>query len=168
MHPEPKYTKLEKVGEGTYATVYKGRNVLTGELVALKEIKINPDEGAPSTALREIALLKKLVHPNIIPILDVIHTDRLLTLVFECMDGDLKNYLERRNGIIQPATIKSFMFQLLNGLAYCHEQKIMHRDLKPQNLLLNVRGLLKIGDFGLARVYGIPVTAFSSEVVTLW
>ena len=84
------------------------------------------------------------------------------------MDGDLKNYLERRSGIVQPATIKSFMFQLLNGLAYCHEQKIMHRDLKPQNLLLNVRGLLKIGDFGLARVYGIPVTAFSSEVVTLW
>ena len=168
MHPEPKYVKLEKLGEGTYASVFKGRNIATGETVALKEIRINADEGAPSTALREIALLKKLTHQNIIQIRDVVHTERLLTIVFEHMDIDLKQYLDKRKGHLPTATIKTFMYQLLCGLAYCHEQKILHRDLKPQNLLINGRGQLKIADFGLARVYGIPVNAFSSEVVTLW
>jgi len=71
-------------------------------------------------------------------------------------------------GALDPATIKSFMYQLLKGIAFCHEARVLHRDLKPQNLLINNRGQLKLADFGLARAFGIPVNTFSNEVVTLW
>ena len=80
-----KYEKLQKIGEGTYANVYRARNLRTGALVALKEIHLAPEEGTPSTALREIAFMKELRHPNIVHLLEVIHTERQLTLVFECL-----------------------------------------------------------------------------------
>lgn len=168
MHIDAKYIKLEKLGEGTYANVFKGTNIHTNETVALKEIKINAEEGAPSTALREIALLKRIQHPNIIRIWDVIHSEKVLTLVFEFLECDLKRWMDTKKGSLSCSCIRGIMLQLLAGLSHCHSHKIMHRDLKPQNLLLTGRGELKIGDFGLARVYGIPVAGFSSEVVTLW
>jgi len=64
--------------------------------------------------------------------------------------------------------VKSFVFQLLQGLAYCHDRRVLHRDLKPQNLLINKEGQLKLADFGLARAFGLPVKSYSHEVVTLW
>ncbi|KAL7752717.1 negative regulator of the PHO system [Sorochytrium milnesiophthora] len=165
-----RYTKSEKLGEGTYATVYKGKNRLTGELVALKEISLDAEEGAPSTAIREISLMKELKHVNIVRLHDVIHTESKLLLVFECMDQDLKKFMDTHgnNGALEPALIKSFMYQLLRGIGFCHENRVLHRDLKPQNLLINSRGELKLADFGLARAFGIPVNTFSNEVVTLW
>ncbi|KAI7899902.1 serine/threonine-protein kinase pef1 [Cokeromyces recurvatus] len=170
--PDQKYTRSEKLGEGTYATVYKGKNKVTGDIVALKEIHLDPEEGAPSTAIREISLMKELKHPNIVRLFDVIHTENKLTLVFEYMDQDLKKYMDaalRSNlGALDVNTIKSFLYQLLRGIAYCHENRVLHRDLKPQNLLINKHHQLKIGDFGLARAFGIPVNTFSNEVVTLW
>ncbi|CAO3600913.1 unnamed protein product [Absidia cylindrospora] len=72
------------------------------------------------------------------------------------------------HGTLEQTAIQQFMFQLLRGIAYCHENRVLHRDLKPQNLLINKRGELKLGDFGLARAFGIPVNTFSNEVVTLW
>ena len=84
-----RYTKLEKLGEGTYAAVYKGKNRLTGDTVALKEIQLDPEEGAPSTAIREISLMKELRHENIVKLYDVIHTERTLTLIFEFMVSDV-------------------------------------------------------------------------------
>ncbi|NXP71198.1 CDK5 kinase, partial [Ramphastos sulfuratus] len=63
---------------------------------------------------------------------------------------------------------QSFMYQLLKGLAFCHSRNVLHRDLKPQNLLINRNGELKLADFGLARAFGIPVRCYSAEVVTLW
>ncbi|CEG67305.1 hypothetical protein G6F70_006669 [Rhizopus microsporus] len=167
-NPETRYTRLEKLGEGTYATVYKGKSRITGETVALKEIHLDPEEGAPSTAIREISLMKELKHTNIIRLLDVIHTESKLILVSEYMDQDLKKFMDARQGNLDTATIKSFMYQLLKGIAYCHENRVLHRDLKPQNLLINKHGELKLGDFGLARAFGIPVNTFSNEVVTLW
>lgn len=167
------FKQLEKLGNGTYATVYKGLNKATGEYIALKEVKLDSEEGTPSTAIREISLMKELKHENIVALYDVIHTENKLTLVFEYMDNDLKKYMDSRTIGNQPKglelhLVKYFQWQLFEGLSFCHENKILHRDLKPQNLLINKKGQLKIGDFGLARAFGIPVNTFSSEVVTLW
>ncbi|KAL2188431.1 Pkinase-domain-containing protein [Thermothelomyces heterothallicus CBS 203.75] len=164
------FQQLEKLGEGTYATVFKGRNRQTGELVALKEIHLDSEEGTPSTAIREISLMKELKHENIVALHDVIHTENKLMLVFEYMDGDLKKYMDTQGdrGALKPPVIKSFMYQLLKGIDFCHKNRVLHRDLKPQNLLINSKGQLKLGDFGLARAFGIPVNTFSNEVVTLW
>ncbi|KAI6709558.1 negative regulator of the PHO system [Marssonina coronariae] len=168
-HPSS-FQQLEKLGEGTYATVFKGRNRQTGELVALKEIHLDSEEGTPSTAIREISLMKELKHESIVSLHDVIHTENKLMLVFEYMDKDLKKYMDTvgDRGALPPATIKSFMHQLLLGIDFCHTNRVLHRDLKPQNLLINNKGQLKLGDFGLARAFGIPVNTFSNEVVTLW
>jgi serine/threonine protein kinase len=114
--------------------------------------------------------MKELKHENIVSLYDVIHTENKLMLVFEHMDKDLKKYMDTRGdrGALDAATIKSFMYQLLRGIAFCHENRVLHRDLKPQNLLINSKGQLKLADFGLARAFGIPVNTFSNEVVTLW
>lgn len=150
--------------------VFKGRNRQTGEFVALKEIHLDSEEGTPSTAIREISLMKELKHENIVGLHDVIHTENKLMLVFDYMDGDLKKYMDTKGdrGALHPDLIKSFMYQLLKGVDFCHKNKVLHRDLKPQNLLINSIGQLKVGDFGLARAFGIPVNTFSNEVVTLW
>jgi cyclin-dependent kinase len=98
-----------------------------------------------------------------------VHTEKKLTLVFEFLDQDLKKYLDACGDKgIEPFTIKSFLYQLLKGLAYCHQHRVLHRDLKPQNLLINMEGELKLADFGLARAFGIPVRSYTHEVVTLW
>ncbi|KAK3853208.1 hypothetical protein Pcinc_040238 [Petrolisthes cinctipes] len=120
-----KYEKLEKIGEGTYGTVFKAKNRETQEI------------GVPSSALREICLLKELKHKNIVRLHDVLHSDKKLTLVFEHCDQDLKKYFDSLNGEIDPDIVKSFLFQLLRGLEFCHSRNVLHRDLKPQNLLIN-------------------------------
>ena len=164
-----RYQKLEKVGEGTYGVVYKARDRMTGEIVALKRIRLEAeDEGIPGTAIREIALLKELQHPNIVRLFDVEYTERKLTLVFEYLDYDLKKYLDQVEGGLETATTASFLYQLCRGIAACHRAKALHRDLKPQNLLISREGELKLADFGLARSFGIPVRAYTHEVVTLW
>ncbi|KAJ2613738.1 cyclin-dependent kinase 5 [Coemansia sp. RSA 1365] len=164
-----KYQKIEKLGEGTYGIVYKAQNRETNEVVALKRIRLdNEEEGVPCTAIREISLLKELKHPNIVGLFDVLHTEKKLTLVFEFMDSDLKKFVDAFGGDLDPLTVKHLLYQLLCGIAYCHRNRVLHRDLKPQNLLINKRGDLKLGDFGLARAFGIPVRSYSHEVVTLW
>jgi serine/threonine protein kinase len=134
MATTDRYSRLDKLGEGTYATVYKGKNRQTGEIIALKEIRLNEEEGAPSTAIREISLMKELRHQNIVRLLDVIHTEDRLILVFEFMDQDLKRYMESvgQNGALPAPSIRSLMWQLLSGLAFCHDNRVLHRDLKPQ------------------------------------
>lgn len=157
------YVKLDKLGEGTYATVYKGRSKLTENLVALKEIRLEHEEGAPCTAIREVSLLRDLKHANVVTLHDIVHTPQCLTLVFEYLDRDLKQYLDDCGSVISMHNVK-----LLRGLAFCHRHKVLHRDLKPQNLLLSRRGDLKLADFGLARAKSIPTKTYSNEVVTLW
>ncbi|XP_076034699.1 cyclin-dependent kinase 18-like [Oratosquilla oratoria] len=162
------YTKLDKLGEGTYATVYKGRSRLTDNLVALKEIRLEHEEGAPCTAIREVSLLKDLKHANIVTLHDIVHTDKSLTLVFEYLDRDLKQYMDECGAQLSLNNVKIFLFQLLRGLSYCHQRRVLHRDLKPQNLLINDKGELKLADFGLARAKSVPTKTYSNEVVTLW
>ncbi|WVF67075.1 cyclin-dependent kinase 1 [Kwoniella sp. CBS 6097] len=166
------YTKLEKVGEGTYGVVYKARDLSTGNLVALKKIRLEAeDEGVPSTSIREISLLKELSKDdNIVKLLDIVHSDAKLYLVFEFLDMDLKKYMDTigdKDGL-GPPMVKKFTYQLVKGLYFCHAHRILHRDLKPQNLLINKEGNLKIADFGLARAFGIPLRTYTHEVVTLW
>lgn len=138
-------------------------------IVALKKIRLdNENEGVPVTAIREIAILKELHHPNIVQLIDVVHSEQKLTLVFEYLDrGDLHSYMDH-NGKLSYRTIVSFLYQLLKGLVYCHAKSILHRDLKPHNLLINRHGELKLADFGLARAFAIPVKKMTHEVVTLW
>ncbi|CAN6442564.1 unnamed protein product [Victoria cruziana] len=165
------YEKVEKIGEGTYGVVYRARDRLTNTTIALKKIRLEQeDEGVPSTALREISLLKELQHGNVVRLQDVVHSDKRLYLVFEYLDLDLKKHMDSCPELAKnPQLIKIFLYQMLRGIAYCHSRRILHRDLKPQNLLIDRRtNALKLADFGLARAFGIPVRTYTHEVVTLW
>ncbi|CAN9140221.1 unnamed protein product [Alternaria alternata] len=186
------YQKLEKVGEGTYGVVYKARDLTTKDqrIVALKKIRLEAeDEGVPSTAIREISLLKEMNDPNIVRLLNIVHADgHKLYLVFEFLDLDLKKYMEalpvsqggrgkalpEGSGLAGQALsmddkmVKKFMMQLCQGVRYCHAHRVLHRDLKPQNLLIDKDCNLKLADFGLARAFGVPLRTYTHEVVTLW
>ncbi|CAD5209615.1 unnamed protein product [Bursaphelenchus xylophilus] len=162
------YKRLETIGSGSYATVYKTQNRMSGQFFALKEIKLQPQEGLPFTAIREISLLKGLKHTNIIRLYQIVHQPHALVLIFEYMKTDLSKYMDNFKNGLDPFRTKLFLFQLLRGLAFCHERKILHRDLKPQNLLVSETGELKLADFGLARAQSVPSKTFSHDVVTLW
>jgi cyclin-dependent kinase len=176
---------------GTYGVVYKALDLLhNGRVVALKKIRLEAeDEGVPSTAIREISLLKEMNDPNIVRLLNIVHADgHKLYLVFEFLDLDLKKYMEALpvsdggRGKALPdgsgpdlgrlglgdAMVKKFMSQLCEGVRYCHSHRVLHRDLKPQNLLIDREGNLKLADFGLARAFGVPLRTYTHEVVTLW
>ncbi|XP_027318272.1 cyclin-dependent kinase 1 [Anas acuta] len=165
------YTKIEKIGEGTYGVVYKGRHKITGQVVAMKKIRLeNEEEGVPSTAIREISLLKELQHPNIVCLQDVLMQDSRLYLIFEFLSMDLKKYLDTipSGQYLDRSRVKSYLYQILQGIVFCHSRRVLHRDLKPQNLLIDDKGVIKLADFGLARAFGIPVRVYTHEVVTLW
>ncbi|XP_008418810.1 cyclin-dependent kinase 15 isoform X5 [Poecilia reticulata] len=162
------YLSLEKLGEGAFASVYKGISRINGQLVALKVIRMKTDEGIPFTAIREASLLKHLKHANIVLLHDIIHTRETLTFVFEYVQTDLAQYMTQHPGGLHSHNVRIFMFQLLRALSYIHGHRILHRDLKPHNLLISYLGELKLADFGLARSKSIPAQNFSSEVVTLW
>eukprot|EP01123_Difflugia_compressa_P000597 TRINITY_DN106_c0_g1_i2.p1 TRINITY_DN106_c0_g1~~TRINITY_DN106_c0_g1_i2.p1 ORF type:complete len:295 (-),score=46.15 TRINITY_DN106_c0_g1_i2:322-1206(-) len=163
-----RYEKLQKIGEGTYGVVYKAKDKTDGRFIALKKIRLeHEDEGVPSTAIREISVLKELQHPNIVSLLDVVNMPNKLYLVFEFLDQDLKKYMDSIPHF-DPLLVKSYFKQLLEGLVYCHRRRVLHRDLKPQNLLIDRKGFLKLADFGLARAVCIPVRPYTHEVITLW
>lgn len=165
----PKYQLIQKIGEGTYGVVYKAKDRVTGRFMALKKIRLDAeDEGVPSTSIREISLLKELDHPNVVKLEDVLHCKNRLFLVFEFLDYDLKRYLDSVKKDIEPLLIKSYLYQLLLSIFFCHSRRILHRDLKPQNLLMDRSGKLKLADFGLARAFGVPLRTYTHEVVTLW
>ena len=170
MKPKEKYIRTTKLGEGTYGVVYRAKDQKGQEIYALKKIRLQAEEeGIPSTAIREISLLKELNHINIVKLYEVLHSVKKLTLVFEYVEQDLKKIIDSTNGKgLEMKYVKSFLYQLLKGVDYIHKYKVLHRDLKPQNLLINKDNVLKIGDFGLARGYGIPVKNYTNEVVTLW
>ncbi|XP_044261856.1 cyclin-dependent kinase 2-like [Tribolium madens] len=174
MNTLDKFIKLGTAGEGTYGIVYKAKNKVTGKSVALKRIKLEKfskndyTEGVPSTAIREIAILKGLRHSAIIELQDVMYTSDKLYLVFEYLDLDLRRYLDGSTKPLEKELIRNYMKQLCEGLAYLHTQRILHRDIKPQNLLVDKEGHIKIADFGLSRCFSIPTKPYTHEVVTMW
>jgi len=163
------YDIMERLGEGNYGKVYKARCRHTGQLKALKQMKFGSEDGVPSTAMREIAILKGLSHENIVELNDVFCKPGELVFVFELLDSDLKKYMKSLGGQLQPVQVRDFACQMLKGIEFCHSNRIIHRDLKPQNLLIDNKSLvLKIADFGLARAFTLPIPQYTHEVVTLW
>ncbi|CAD6993831.1 cyclin-dependent kinase 2 [Ceratitis capitata] len=163
------FKKMIKIGEGTYGIVYKARDTKTGKDVALKKIRLDSEtEGVPSTAIREISLLKDLTHKNIVQLFDIVVADSSLYMVFEYLNMDMKKLMDKKKEIFTPKLVKSYMHQLLDALCFCHTNRILHRDLKPQNLLVDSVGNIKLADFGLARAFNVPMRAYTHEVVTLW
>lgn len=118
--------------------------------------------------MREISLLKQMKHHSIVQLFDVIVAEGCLYMVFEYLDMDLKKLMDRKKILLTNELIKSYMFQLLQAIEYCHMNRILHRDLKPQNLLINCHGHIKLADFGLARTFNLPLRNYTHEVVTLW
>ncbi|KAF8065687.1 hypothetical protein N665_1164s0003 [Sinapis alba] len=166
------YEKLDKIGQGTYSSVYKARDLETGKIVAMKKVRfVNMDPESVRFMAREILILRKLDHPNVMK-LEGLVTSRLsssLYLVFEYMEHDLAGLAATPGIKFSESQIKCYMQQLFRGLEHCHRRGILHRDIKGSNLLVNNEGVLKIGDFGLANFYrGDGDMQLTSRVVTLW
>lgn len=166
------FQKLEKIGEGTYGVVYKAREKKTERIVALKKIRLeNENEGIPATTIREILLLKNLKHSTIVELSDVIYNNNKMYLVFEYVELDLRRYLDKLyddGQKVDDCTVRKLFQQLLTAMEHCHSRNIFHRDLKPQNILINGAGDIKLADFGLGRAAGVPLRTYTTEVVTLW
>ena len=166
-----RYQVISKLGEGAYGKVYLAEDLKNKNLkVAVKQLKSsNVEEGVPISSLREISLLKELNHINIVKLMDVVHLQNNIVLVFEYVETDLKILLKKNNNKgLEPKLYKSFLYQLLKGIQHIHRMKILHRDIKSENLLISKDNKLKITDFGLARGYGLPIKNFRNDVVSLW
>nr|CAD1837482.1 unnamed protein product [Ananas comosus var. bracteatus] len=165
------FERLNKIDEGTYGVVYRARDKKTGEVVALKKVKMEKErEGFPLTSLREINILLSFHHPSIVDVKEVVVGSSLdsIFMVMEYMEHDLKGLMETMKQPFSQSEVKCLMLQLLEGVKYLHDNWVLHRDLKTSNILLNNRGELKICDFGLARQYGSPLKPYTQLVVTLW
>ncbi|XP_011262301.2 cyclin-dependent kinase 11B isoform X1 [Camponotus floridanus] len=165
---------LNRIEEGTYGVVYRARDKRTEEIVALKRLKMEKEkEGFPITSLREINTLLKAQHPNIVTVREIVvgsNMDKIF-IVMDYVEHDLKSLMEtmkQKKQVFIPGEVKCLMQQLLRAVAHLHDNWILHRDLKTSNLLLSHRGILKVGDFGLAREYGSPLRQYTPIVVTLW
>ncbi|PSR92901.1 Cell division control protein, partial [Actinidia chinensis var. chinensis] len=162
------YEQLETIGSGSFGEVYKCHDREKNTLVSMKRILFRyQDDGVPGSVIREVALLKELDHPNIISLLDVLDAEKWVDLVFEYLEMDLWRFMATYPLIAKdPKLIKSFLYQILSGLANCHSHKTLHRDLKPRNLMVDVdKKIVKIADFGLARPVDAPV-AFTYRVLS--
>ncbi|KAG2484596.1 hypothetical protein HYH03_016637 [Edaphochlamys debaryana] len=171
------YVRVGALGTGAYGAVHKAVHRETGELTAIKQIKMT-EYGMCEATVREISTLRELDHPNVVKLRDVISSvaSKYCYLVLELLECDLHTYLQARPEASELRQVKSVMYQVLSGLRHAHSRGIMHRDLKPQNLLVGADGAggrvkVKIADFGLARGYLPEVdqaAAYTDWVVTLY
>lgn len=165
---------LNRIEEGTYGVVYRAKDKRTDEIVALKRLKMEKEkEGFPITSLREINTLLKGQHPNIVTVREIVvgsNMDKIF-IVMDYVEHDLKSLMDtmkHKKQFFLPGEVKCLLQQLLRAVAHLHDNWILHRDLKTSNLLLSHKGILKVGDFGLAREYGSPLKNYTPIVVTLW
>ncbi|XP_009385619.3 probable serine/threonine-protein kinase At1g54610 [Musa acuminata AAA Group] len=166
------FEKLDKIGQGTYSTVYRARDHETGKFVALKKVRfVNMDPESVRFMAREIHVLRRLDHPNVIKLEGIVASQKScnLYLVFEYMEHDLAGLAAKPGVKFTEPQVKCYTQQLLEGLVHCHSRGVLHRDIKGSNLLIDDNGILKIADFGLATLFNPeqkqPLT---SRVVTLW
>lgn len=165
---------LNRIEEGTYGVVYRAKCLETGEIVALKRLKMEKEkEGFPITSLREVNTLMKAPHENIVRIKEIVVGNSMdkIYIVMEYVEHDLKSLMDTmksRKKVFSLGETKCLLIQLLRAITHLHDNWILHRDLKTSNLLLSHQGILKVGDFGLAREYGSPLKPYTSIVVTLW
>ncbi|WAQ84180.1 hypothetical protein PtA15_4A632 [Puccinia triticina] len=177
---QDRYAILGFISSGTYGKVYKARpRDAPGAAVAIKKFKPDRDgeasyTGISQSACREIMLNREIGHENLTALQEVMLQDKAIYLVFEYCEHDflqiIHHHSQTRSAIPEP-TLKALLFQLLNGLAYLHANWIVHRDLKPANILVTERGVVKIGDLGLARSFHSPIQSlYASDkvVVTIW
>jgi len=167
-----RYERLNHIEEGSYGVVFRARDKETGEIVALKKIKMDHEKnGFPITSLREIHTLMMARHENIVHVREIVVGDTLtqIFIVMDFIEHDLKTLLSTMRTPFLASEVKTILLQLLSATALCHNNWIIHRDLKTSNLLMNNRGQIKVADFGLARTYGDPPMGDMTQlVVTLW
>jgi cyclin-dependent kinase 7 len=175
MSERSKYIKGKKIGSGQYADVFEATLVTDRKkLFAIKKIKIaaeSADVGISYDSLREIRFLQELNHPNIIKLHAVFSTkDQNLNLVLEHLpQGDLLVLVQdTQRTRYTPADVKSWMMMMMRGVWFCHQNFILHRDIKPNNLLIAANGEIKLADFGLARSFADPYAEMTSQVITSW
>ena len=165
------FEKLNRIGEGTYGIVYRAKDTKTGEIVALKKMRMEREkDGIPVSGLREITILLACDHENIVKMREIA-VGRSLESMFLVMiycEQDLASLLDNMQTPFTESQVKCIMKQVFRGLRYLHSNFIVHRDLKVSNLLMTDKGCVKIADFGLARYYGLPLKPMTPKVVTLW
>lgn len=167
------YQRIHQVGEGTYGKVYKAKNTLTDEYVALKKLRLESErEGFPITALREIKLLQLFDHKNIVGLLEMMVEHNQIYMVLDYLDHDLTGLLTLPDLKLEESHRKYLFKQLMEGLNYLHKRRVIHRDIKGSNILLDSTGTVKIADFGLARTMKIINTGespdYTNRVITIW
>lgn len=167
------YERLDRISEGTYGVVWKARDMATDEVVALKQIKFDPDlskEGFPVTALREISVLLNLSHESIVTVREMVVGDAFdkVFMVMEYMEFDLKEGLSRFPDALAQSELKGILHQILSGVQHMHSKWLLHRDIKTTNVLVHRSGRVALCDFGLARTYQEPPQQLTQLVVTLW
>ncbi|GAB4830296.1 hypothetical protein Ancab_019934 [Ancistrocladus abbreviatus] len=161
-----RYRILKELGDGTCGSVYKAVNMETYEIVAVKKMKRKFYFWEECMNLREVKSLRKLSHPNIIKLKEVVRENNELFFIFEYMEHNLYQIMKERQIPFSEEEIRSFMAQILQGLAHMHRNGYFHRDLKPENLLVT-NEVIKIADFGLAReVSSMP--PYTDYVSTRW
>ncbi|CBZ29725.1 putative kinase [Leishmania mexicana MHOM/GT/2001/U1103] len=162
------YETLGILGEGTYGVVVKARSRVTGKLVAIKRFKqTEQDEHVRKTSSREVRMLQLLQHPNVIRLEDVFRREGKLYLVFEFIDHTILQLLESTTRGFHRHELRRYTYQLLRGIEFCHNQNIIHRDVKPENVLIDESGLLKLCDFGFARQTSAK-GKYTDYVATRW
>ncbi|KAL5215119.1 hypothetical protein ABZP36_004271 [Zizania latifolia] len=166
------FEKLDKIGQGTYSSVYKARDLENGKVVALKKVRFaNMDPESVRFMAREIHILRRLDHPHVVKLEGLVtsHMSSSLYLIFEYMEHDLAGLAATPGIKFTEPQVKCYMQQLLSGLDHCHSHGVLHRDIKGANLLLDNNGILKIADFGLATFFNPnQKQLLTSRVVTLW
>ncbi|CAL4937071.1 unnamed protein product [Urochloa decumbens] len=145
-----RYKVIREIGDGTCGNVFMAYNVETNEIVAVKKMKRKFFQWEECVNLREVKALQKLIHPNIVKLKEVTMENHELFFIFEHMECNLYDVIRERQVAFSEGDILNFMVQILQGLAYMHNNGYFHRDLKPENLLVT-NGIVKIADFGLAR-----------------